>query len=51
MRQVPARAVEVAKYHRAECSLCEWTGNLLDSYQEANSERQAHLEVHRSEDA
>ena len=46
---VRANAVEVAKIFQARCRIdgCGWSGELLGSYQEANSDRQAHLDEHR----
>lgn len=41
-----AKDVKVAKYCRAECQLCEWTGQYRNSYQDANEERLQHLEEH-----
>ena len=49
MGEVRAEDVTVETYKRAECHLCEWTGALLNSYQEANEERLGHMDVHRLE--
>lgn len=50
MAEVRANAVEVAKIFQARCKVpgCDWAGELLGSYQEANHDRQAHLEEHRA---
>ncbi len=47
---IPARAVRVAKLHRAECAAgdCQWKGNLHGDYQAANDERIRHLDDHRA---
>jgi hypothetical protein len=47
MPDVPAKAVRVATIYQARCTLCDWAGELLGSYQEANHDRQAHLQEHR----
>ena len=50
---IRANAVEVFKIFQARCRIpgCGWTGELLGFYQEANQDRQAHLEEHRQEEA
>jgi hypothetical protein len=47
--RIPATAVYVAKTFQARCTIpgCDFTGELLGSYQEANFDRQAHLDEHR----
>lgn len=55
MRQDPvaeairANAVRVAKIFQARCQIagCDWSGELTGSYQEANFDRQEHLDEHR----
>jgi hypothetical protein len=44
-----AKDVQVAHVYQARCRVpaCGWTGSLLDTYQDANSERQAHLLEHQ----
>lgn len=46
---IRANAVRVAKIFQARCEVtdCDWAGELLGSYQEANGDRQAHLDEHR----
>lgn len=48
MAAVPAKTVVVLKYNRAECAVCTWVGLFWSSYAEANAERMAHLESHRT---
>jgi hypothetical protein len=50
---IRANAVEVAKIFQARCKLpgCDWSSELLGSYQEANGDRQAHLAEHRAREA
>lgn len=50
MTDIPAKAVCVVKIWRASCLLpgCDWEGEDSGSYQEANQDRLAHLEEHRS---
>lgn len=50
---VRANAVEVARVFQARCRLdgCDWAGKPAGAYQEANAERQAHLEEHRRQAA
>jgi hypothetical protein len=47
---VRAKDVQVAHIYQARCRVdgCNWSGDLVGSYQEANSERQAHLDEHRT---
>ena len=47
---IPAKAVYVAKIFQARCAIpgCPWAGELLGFYQDANSDRQAHLDEHRN---
>ena len=46
---IRANSVEVAKIFQARCRVegCGWTGELRGTYQDANAERQAHLQEHR----
>lgn len=46
---IRANSVEVAKIFQARCRIegCDWSGELAGSYQDANGDRQAHLEEHR----
>jgi hypothetical protein len=46
---IRANAVKVAKLFQAQCQIdgCDWAGELLGSYQEANIDRQDHLDWHR----
>lgn len=48
-----ANAVEVVKIWQAWCRIqgCGWSGELQDTYQRANSDRQAHLDEHRRQEA
>lgn len=50
---IRANAVEVAKIFQARCRLdgCDWAGELLGSYREANDDREGHLEDHRIREA
>jgi len=47
---VTGKDVQVAKLWQARCRVhaCGWDGELLDTFQAANQERQAHLETHRT---
>ena len=45
-----ARDVEVVKWHQAWCRICGWSGELADSYQAADSDRQVHLDEHRQQE-
>jgi hypothetical protein len=46
---IRANSVEVAKIFQARCRVegCGWAGKLPGSYQDANADRQAHLDEHR----
>jgi len=50
---IRANAVEVAKIFQARCRIegCDWRGELLGSYREANDARFEHLDWHRAEPA
>jgi hypothetical protein len=51
--EIRANAVEIVRLgtrrHQARCRIegCGWAGELRGSYQEANGDRQAHLQEHR----
>lgn len=46
---IPAKAVYVAKIFQARCTIpgCDFAGELLGDYQDANFDRQVHLKQHR----
>ncbi len=46
--KIMAKDVQVAHIYQARCRLCEWSGELLDSYSSANADREAHLADHRA---
>ncbi len=48
MTAVSAKSVSVEKLFRARCHLpgCGWTGGEHATYQDANTDRQAHLNQH-----
>ena len=50
---VRAKDVTVAHVYQARCQRpgCSWSGELLGTYQEANGDRQAHLDAHRRQAA
>lgn len=49
MSAVRAKDVSVAHIFQARCQRpgCSWSSELVDSYQAANVDRQAHLDLHR----
>ena len=49
MSHIRANTVQVDKIFRASCQLpgCSWAGSEWETYQDANTERQAHLALHR----
>lgn len=47
MNDIPAKAVTIVKSWHAWCTLCDWSSDNADSYQEANGARLEHLEEHR----
>jgi hypothetical protein len=49
MTEIRANAVSVEKIFRARCHVlgCGWTGGEHATYQDANTERLAHLTSHR----
>jgi hypothetical protein len=54
--EIRANAVEVAKVgssRQAVCRIdgCDWHGVIYPAYQQANDERQAHLDWHRQQQA
>jgi hypothetical protein len=60
MTPVRAKDVMIAKVHQARCYRTDctsgpdggpWRGEARDTYHEANTERQAHMDWHRAEQA
>ena len=49
MTEIRANAVRVDNLFRARCQLpgCGWTGGEHGAYQDANAEREGHLNWHR----